>query len=182
MKYSVIVLLNLLLVLSSCKSPEAREPISKSSGSFIKESAERNIQLNKSQESAFKTLMQSQPDIDFKSSENGFWYYYNTKVEQDTIKPKFGDILNFNYEVKDIKGNLIYSEDELSPKIYAMDQQELFTGLREGLKLMKPEETVTFYFPSNLAYGYYGDQNKIGINTPIICKVTLNTIKQNNHD
>lgn len=60
-----------------------------------------------------------------------------------------------------------------------MDQQELFTGLREGLKLMKSGETVTFIFPSQKAYGYYGDQNKIGSNLPIICEVTVNSITPN---
>mgnify|MGYP003656434644 FL=1 len=58
-----------------------------------------------------------------------------------------------------------------------MDQQELFTGLREGLKLMQAGETVTFLFPSHKAYGYYGDENKIGTNIPLVCKVTVNSIK-----
>ena len=59
-----------------------------------------------------------------------------------------------------------------------MDKEELFTGLREGLKLMKAGETVTFIFPSQKAYGYYGDENKIGTNTPIISKVTVNSMTQ----
>ena len=58
-----------------------------------------------------------------------------------------------------------------------MDKQELFTGLREGLKLMRSGETVTFLFPSQKAYGYYGDENKIGTNVPLICEVTLLDIK-----
>lgn len=179
--------LNLLIVIISllvcgCKSPEARKPISNVSGSFIKESAERNIKLNKAQEAAFKALMSNMPETNFIASPNGFWYYYNTKVETDTVTAQFGDVVNYNYNIKDINGNVIYAEDEVSPKNYTIDQQELFTGLREGLKIMKPGETITFYFPSNLAFGYYGDQDRIGINTPIICEVTLNNIKQTNHD
>jgi len=61
-----------------------------------------------------------------------------------------------------------------------MDKQELFTGLREGLKLMKAGETATFIFPSQKAYGYYGDENKITHNTPIICEVTVNSITTQN--
>ena len=60
-----------------------------------------------------------------------------------------------------------------------MDKQEIFTGLREGLKLMKTGETVTFLFPSQKAYGYYGDNNRIGINMPLMCEVTINSITQN---
>lgn len=171
-----------IFTITSCKSPEAREPISKASGSFIKESAERNIKLNKAQEEAFKNLMLAQENKEFISTENGFWYHYLHKVEGDSITAKFGDILNFNYNVKDINGNIIYTEEELKTQNYAMDQQELFTGLREGLKLLKAGETATFYFPSNIAYGYYGDQNKIGTNVPLICTVTLNSIIQNKND
>ena len=74
------------------------------------------------------------------------------------------------------------TKEELKTQTYAMDQQELFTGLREGLKLMKAGETVTFLFPSQKAYGYYGDENKIGTNIPLICQVTVNSIikKQTN--
>jgi FKBP-type peptidyl-prolyl cis-trans isomerase len=61
-----------------------------------------------------------------------------------------------------------------------MDKQEIFTGLREGLKLMKPNETVSFLFPSQKAYGYYGDKNKIGTNVPLLVKVTVNNITQKN--
>jgi FKBP-type peptidyl-prolyl cis-trans isomerase len=41
---------------------------------------------------------------------------------------------------------------------------------------MKQGEMVTFLFPSYQAYGYYGDDNKIGTNIPLIAEVTLNTI------
>ena len=65
---------------------------------------------------------------------------------------------------------------------YIIDKEELFTGLREGLKLMKPSERVTFIFPSQVAYGYYGDNNRIGTNVPLICEVVLNEITQNKND
>ena len=50
-------------------------------------------------------------------------------------------------------------------------------GLRDGIKLMKKGETITFLFPSHMAYGYHGDDKKIGTNEPLICTVTLNDIK-----
>ena len=121
-----------------------------------------------------------QQEIDYIASENGFWYYYNNKIEIDTLKtPSFGDIVNYNYNVKNLNGSVIYSREVIKTQTYAMDKQELFTGLREGLKLMKTGETVTFLFPSQKAYGYYGDDNKIGRNTPLICEVTVNSIAQN---
>ena len=167
-----------VLALVSCKSPEARQPITHTSGSFIKTSAQRNIKLNEAQHAQILDIIEGHKEVEYVTSENGFWYYYNTKIEGDSITAKFGDIVNFNYNVKDLNGAIIYSEAETKTQNYAMDQAELFSGMREGLKLMYVGETVTFMFPSQKAYGYYGDENKIGTNLPLICKVTINSITQ----
>jgi len=175
-KFFTIILLMMLCL--ACKSPEARRPISVKTGSFIDVSVTRNKQLNQEERNRIENIIQSNPDINYLVSENGFWYYYNTKVEDDTITPAFGDLVNFNYDIKDLNGRIIYSSGELKTRDYAVDQEELFSGLREGIKLMKSGETVTFLFPSQKAYGYYGDTNRIDANIPIICKVTINTITQ----
>ena len=168
----------ILFLVFSCKTPEARRPVSVKTGSFIDASVERNKKLNANEKAFIENLMKQQK-IDYIASESGFWYYYNNKVEIDTLKtPDFGDIVNYNYNVKNLNGSTIYSAETIKTQTYAMDKQELFTGLREGLKLMKTGETVTFLFPSQKAYGYYGDENKIGRNTPLICEVTINSITQ----
>ena len=181
MKTFIIILL-LALGFTSCKSPEAGRPISQKTGSFIKESAERNKKLVEQEEAIIAQMIEKDSVRTYIASESGFWYYYNVKIEKDTITAKFGDIINFDYNVKDFKGQTIYSDDDIAADNYSMDQEELFTGLREGLKLMKPGETVTFLFPSQKAYGYYGDTKKIGTNIPLICEVTVNSITQTQND
>jgi len=176
MKNPYLILI-LLVTLVSCKSPEARMPESVKSGSFLKESAERNKKLNALEHKMIESIMESNPDKDYIASENGFWYFYTNKVESDSLKPVFGDVIDFDFNVSNLKGSEIYASEN---KTYVMDKEELFIGLREGLKLMKPSESVTFIFPSQIAYGYYGDENKIGTNVPLICEVTLNNINKNN--
>jgi gliding motility-associated peptidyl-prolyl isomerase len=172
----IISLILLMMLCFACKSPEARRPISIKTGSFIDKSVARNKQLNQEERNKIEGIISSNPEINYLASDNGFWYYYNTKVEDDTITPVFGNLVNFSYNIKDLNGRTIYSAEELKTRDYAVDQEELFSGLREGIKLMKTGETVTFLFPSEIAYGYYGDSNHIGTNTPLICKVTINTI------
>ncbi|MFZ0598200.1 MAG: gliding motility-associated peptidyl-prolyl isomerase GldI, partial [Flavobacterium sp.] len=41
------------------------------------------------------------------------------------------------------------------------------------IKMMHKNEIVTFLFPSHIAYGYHGDNKKIGTNQSLICTVTL---------
>lgn len=166
----------ILLILSSCRTPEARRPISVKTGSFIDESIARNKKLNEKEQALIQQLMDKDENTSYVASENGFWYYYNQKTEDTTATPSFGDIVNYSYQLRDLKGNLIYPEAHFKNLDYAMDKQELFTGLREGLKLMRAGETVTFLFPSQKAYGYYGDEDKIGTNVPLIAEVTVNSI------
>ena len=41
---------------------------------------------------------------------------------------------------------------------------------------MKKGEKITFIFPSQMAFGYYGDRHKIGADTPLIYQVTVRDI------
>ena len=72
---------------------------------------------------------------------------------------------------------IIYTKAETKPQVYYVDKENIMMGLRDGIKLMKKGETVTFLFPSHMAFGYHGDNKKIGVNEPLICTVTLNDLK-----
>lgn len=179
-----LIILSLLLIAVGCKTPEARRPVSQNTGSYINQSIARNKKLNKAEEKAIKSIINEHPEKNFIASENGFWYYYNI---QDTLAgstPQVGDLVSFNYNISTLNGTPILTKEEIGDQTYQIDQsnQELMSGLRDGLKLMKPGETVTFLFPSHKAYGYYGFQNKIGSNLPIQSQVTLNEIQPKNSE
>ena len=167
----------LLISLTSCKEQQARKPISQSSGTFMKESAERNKKLIKGEEKQIDSIIKSNPNIKYFASQKGYWYHYENKNDKDTLCPKKGDIAYYDYEIKDLHGNVIYSEIELKPQTYIVDKQNIMMGLRHGIKLMHKTEKVSFLFPSHMAYGYHGDNNRIGTNEPVICTVTLNDFK-----
>jgi len=173
----IILLLLIIVTFISCKQQQARMPISRSSGTFMKESVERNKKLIAGEEGKIDSIIKSNPKIQYIASQKGYWYHYETKNEADTLRPKKGDIAHFDYEIKDLKGNVVYSEVELRPQTYKVDKQNIMMGLRDGIKLMHKNERVTFLFPSHMAYGYHGDNKRIGSNQPLICTVTLNDFK-----
>lgn len=174
----IAVVLFLILLISGCKQhQEARRPISQASGTFMKKSIARNKKLVANEETQILNLMKSTPNVKYFASKKGYWYSYITRNEIDSLTPKKGDVAFFDYEIKNLKGTIIYSELELRPQIYYVDKQNVMMGLRDGLKLMRKNEKVTFLFPSNMGYGYHGDDKKIGTNQPLICTVTLRDFK-----
>lgn len=173
-KLVLIVFFACILVYSCKQHQEARRPLSQASGSFMKKSAERNKKLIAGEEGQIDALIKSNPKVKYLASTKGYWYTYLTVNIVDTLTPKKGDVAFFDYEIKDLKGNIIYSKLELKPQTYLVDKQNIMSGLREGIKLMHKKEKVNFLFPSHIAYGYHGDDKKIGVNQPLICTVTLN--------
>lgn len=177
----IIALLALGSSLATCCSQkqEARRPISHSSGEFMKQSVERNKKLNDSEEKLIAAIIKKDTASQYIASPRGYWYFYNQKNTQTSDnKPTRGDIVYFDYEIKDLDGKIIYTKEELKPQKYAIDKQPIIIGLRDGIKQMQKGEKVTFLFPSHLAFGYHGDDNKVGSNKPIICTVTLNDVKK----
>ena len=163
-----------LIVASSCKQhQEARRPISQASGSFMKRSVERNKKLIIGEEGQIDSIIKSNPKVKYLASKKGYWYTYEIQNKLDTLTPKKGDVAFFDYEIKDLKGNVIYSELELRPQTYLVDKQNIMMGLRDGIKLMHKNEKVNFLFPSHMGFGYHGDNKKIGANQPLLCSVTL---------
>lgn len=174
-KISLLILITILVI--ACKQQQARKPISRSSGTFMQESIERNKKLIAGEEGKIDSIIKSNPQIKYTASKKGYWYHYEIKNERDTLRPRKGDVAFFDYEIKDLKGNVVYSEVELKPQTYVVDKQNIMMGLRDGIKLMHKNEKVTFLFPSHMAFGYHGDEKRIGTNQPLICTVTLNDFK-----
>nr|WP_294935430.1 gliding motility-associated peptidyl-prolyl isomerase GldI [uncultured Flavobacterium sp.] len=166
-------------ILFACCTPkqEARKPVSHSSGTFMKESIERNKKLISNEELLIKDIIKKDTAQNYIASPKGYWYRYDIKSTTETVTPKKGDVASFDYQVSDLTGKIIYTSEELKTQNYIVDKENIMMGLRDGIKLMKKGEKVTFLFPSHMAYGYHGDNEQIGTNQPIICTVTLNDIK-----
>lgn len=174
-KYTLII--GIMTFIMSCANPVPRKPISRKTSDVVDASITFNRNLNALEEQAFKKLIELDSTSNYHSSSNGFWYKIDEKSAREYL-PKFGDQLTFKYSVYDMNFKTIYSEKEIGEQSYVVDQTEIQEGLRNGLKLMNEGDSYTFLFPSHKMFGYVGDDNKVGINQPLIYKVQLNKIKR----
>jgi gliding motility-associated peptidyl-prolyl isomerase len=178
MKYNFAFLIVLVLFIS-CGNPKPRKPVMRTGNFDMSESVAFNKKLLAHEEIIFKEIMKVDSTHVYHDSHFGFWYTYLTKNELNSITPIKGNEVTFLYDVKSINGKTIYTQDDLGEIKYLVDQQDFMQGIQEGIKLMKINEKVIFLLPSQKAYAYYGDEKKIGSNTPLIVTVELIDIQNN---
>ena len=167
----------MVIGLIGCKGPEPRRPVKVKGGSF-NASVERSKKLLALEESMINSIITNDSIHEYMNSAAGAWYYYEQRNENGTYTPQPDDLVTLTYNVMSFTNDTIYSQEEIGIIKYKVDKQELFPGLRNSVKLLKEKETATFLFPSSLAYGYHGDNNKIGINVPIKSRITIFKIEK----
>ncbi len=122
-KFKIIILLLVFLVISCKQQQQARMPISQSSGTFMNESVERNKKLIKNEEAQIAAIVKNDSKTTYIASKKGYWYYYDIKNEKDSLHPKKGDIATFSYEIKDLKGTIIYTAENLKTQTNVVKKQ-----------------------------------------------------------
>ena len=172
------LVITVLLFISGCGGPEPRRPVEVKSGSFIRESVERNRALLAQEEQLIKAIISADTTRQYTTTDFGAWYSYTTQNQEDSYQPKEGDIVTMNYDILSLQNDTIYSTEEIGEVLYNVDREEIFNGLRLGVKLLKEGERATFLFPSHLAFGYHGDNDKIGPNVPLKSNVIILKIEQ----
>jgi gliding motility-associated peptidyl-prolyl isomerase len=152
---------------------EPRKPITNTTSATIEKSIENNKKLYAAEEKSIEHIIKGL-DQKFQRSSDGFYYAFTKKDSILGLQPKFGDRVTFEYDAIALNGDTIYSKEELSPITKSLEQEYgIFRGMRAALKLMKTNEEMIVYFPSYAAFGYYGDHNRIGANTPFRSTVKL---------
>ncbi len=166
----------------SCKNLEGRRPITQATDTSIQAAIENNKELYAAEEAAIEEVIANQ-DRNFERGATGFYYSFVQKDSIESKQPTFGDRLTFTYDVTALDGSVIYTQEEIGTVTKSMEQEYgIFRGMREALKLMQEGEEMIVYFPSYAAYGYYGDNNRIGVNVPFRSQVKLMEIKVNQEE
>jgi FKBP-type peptidyl-prolyl cis-trans isomerase len=86
-------------------------------------------------------------------------------------------IAKINYEVTLLDGTLCYSSKEKGPQEFTISQDNVESGLHEGILLMRVGDKAKFIMPPHLAHGVLGDENKIPALSTIVYDVELLSIR-----
>lgn len=115
-------------------------------------------------------------DQQFVKTSFGFWISNQGKPTESMAS--LGDMIKYEYEVMDFEEKIIYSKEENGIKQTILGKENLPRGLHASLQLIEEGDSATALYPSFLAYGGYGDQNKVGSNMPLIFKIKVLDIQK----
>jgi FKBP-type peptidyl-prolyl cis-trans isomerase FkpA len=109
--------------------------------------------------------------------ETGTGLRYEILEKGNGAKVATGKIVQFEYEVKLITGEVIYSSLKSGSKEFKVGSGGVESGLEEGMLLLRLGDKARFIIPSYLAHGLSGDQDKIPPKATLI--YTLKVINLN---
>ncbi|TWP24472.1 hypothetical protein ETU08_05240 [Apibacter muscae] len=169
----------LILLCFSCHKKEAFQPIkSKSASEFINISKEYSKQREEKERNFLQDWINNQKDslgIAYMPTASGFWIRFITKNNNPrALKNNF---VKYSAEIKTLTGETIYNSQEFGFKEGVMGKFKDIRGIESSLYLMGKGETVELVLPSFTAYGFFGDENKIGANVPLLVLLTLDDVK-----
>ncbi|MGV0924142.1 FKBP-type peptidyl-prolyl cis-trans isomerase [Empedobacter tilapiae] len=164
-----------ILALASCDQKVIQYPVSYSNDDFMKRSQERGKLLHQEELQWFDDYMKTS-DLKFVKTNSGFWISNSGQRTAQTANN--GDYIEFEYQVTDLENNILYSYNENKIQKIVLGKADIVRGLQAGLQLIPEGETTKLLLPSFLAYGGYGDTQKIAPDTPIIMDVKVLKIQK----
>ncbi|WP_313384267.1 FKBP-type peptidyl-prolyl cis-trans isomerase [Chishuiella sp.] len=174
MKKIVFTLL-VLITIFSCDQKVIQYPVSYSNDDFMQRSQERAKKIHQEELQWFDDYIKKNNQKFVKTS-SGFWISNDGKRTESTANT--GDYIEFEYQVSDLKDNIIYSFEDNKTQKVVIGKSDLTRGVNSALQLIPEGESAKLLLPSFLAYGGYGDQSKIAPDEPIIVDLKIKKIKK----
>ena len=84
-----------------------------------------------------------------------------------------GRFATVKYKISLLDGRDCYSSDQDGPKEFLIGQDNVETGLHEGVAMMKVGDKAVFILPSHLAHGLMGDYKKIPPRSSVVYNIEL---------
>lgn len=105
----------------------------------------------------------------------GLRYMIIKKGNGKTVLP--GMEATITYKVKLLDGTLCYTSDSLGAKTFLVEQDNVESGLHEGIQKLREGDIALFIIPSHLAHGLLGDESKIPTHASVIYEIELLSVR-----
>jgi FKBP-type peptidyl-prolyl cis-trans isomerase len=94
---------------------------------------------------------------------------------KDSAFKKYATI---KFKISLLDGTLCYSSDSTGLREFLIGEDDIETGIHEGIQYMHSGDRATFILPSHLAYGLMGDQRRIPPRASVLYDIELINIRK----
>lgn len=98
-----------------------------------------------------------------------YWLY----IDKEGEPAKKGEVARVEYIVSLLNGDTIYTSEKTGPREFLIGQDNVESGLHEGIQYMSIGDQAKFILPSHLAHGLSGDQDKIPPRYSVVYDIRL---------
>lgn len=113
----------------------------------------------------------------WKMNETGSGLRYMIYEHGTGEKAKKGQIVELDYELSLITGDVISSSKQDGPMVFQIGHGGVESGLEEALLLMKKGDRAKLVIPSHLAHGFLGEIDKIPPRATLIYDIKIVNLK-----
>lgn len=167
----------MILTLVACKNKVVQYPVTYDDDreKFMQFSQDRNKQILNEDNELIQNYIDSL-DLDYKKTSYGFWISNSGETTESMAKS--GDVVKYDYSVSNFENKVVYTEAENGTQTILMGRTDIPRGMQIALQMIEKGDSATVLLPSFLAYGGYGDRNKIMGNEPLIFKIKMHEIQK----
>lgn len=166
MKSSVLIFVSLIFV--ACGKQQAHPPV----GGIL---TQKDMEVSKNRAKSLNEMERAQIQDWINNQEEKFYpmqlnYWVNTPDLAQNPKKPDGEVISYRYDLYDFDLVKLYEKPKIRQKVTFGKFEEL-KAVEDALRYMKPHQEITLLIPSVLAFGTYGDNDKIPNDMPLIIKL-----------
>ncbi len=165
-----IILATSLILVGCVQNSQTHSPIGKSlSENDLEISKNRTKNLNQIERNQIKEWINEQNEKFYPMSMN---YWINIENLNQKTRKNDGERISYQYDIYDFDKVKLY-ETPKKNKNAQFGRFEELDAVEDALRYMDKNQEATLLIPSVLAFGTYGDRDKIPNDMPLIIKVKV---------
>lgn len=168
----------LLFLLVGCHDKVIQYPVAygNDSGKFMEFSQDLNKQILEEDNELIERYIE-ETQGEYTRTSYGFWISNSGHPTPEMAKT--GDVVIYDYEVRRFDDEVVYSREENGNQNVMIGRSDVPRGVQTGLQLIEKGDSAVLLLPSFLAYGGYGDRDRVGGNEPLIFEIYILDIQKN---
>lgn len=165
-----IFLLSFFCIVSCSKNTQVHPPVGgQLSQKDLEISRNRSRSLNENERAQIKEWIKNQDEKFYPMAMN---YWVNKEDLLKSSKKVDGTTVSYQYDLYDFDEAKIYPQPVVKKEVKLGKFSDL-KAVENAVHYLKSGEEATLLVPSGLAFGTYGDNNKISNDVPLIIKIKV---------